>query len=163
MYSNIYPGSYLTPPGTFPSSTSPSTQGHQNGNSPLQRDSSTSPFPKRAATPMWTHDSSRERAAESRFSRFSLASMSNAFMDVVRPRHDAQENQESRGRTLEKGASLSQSRGRALDAGTTPNPAGSKERSTLNMISDLLRPEESKDHRSDWQEFKKGKPSASCS
>jgi hypothetical protein len=75
--------------------------------------------------------------------------MSNAFMDVVRLRHDAQET-EARGRTLEKGA---QPRGRA---GTVSNPVESRERSTLDVIGDLLRPEEPKDHGSNWQEFKKG-------
>ena len=90
-------------------------------------------------------------------SRFSLASMSNAILDVMRTRHGGDEPVSPRGRLLEKGNAPvadngSWSRGRPLVKSV-------RERSTVGMLVDILKPDHSEDSKKDganWKEFKKG-------
>ncbi|KAF8346017.1 hypothetical protein F5887DRAFT_146677 [Amanita rubescens] len=90
-------------------------------------------------------------------SRFSLASMSNAILDVMRPRQSGDEPISPRGRLLEKGNAPvadngSWSRGRPLVKSV-------RDRSTVGMLVDILKPDHSEDSKKDganWKEFKKG-------
>jgi hypothetical protein len=111
-----------------------------------------------SVTPGSYRDSSHERQGRSR-SRFSLASMSSAMLDVMRPRHVVDEAIPSRGRLPEKGNVRvvdqgSRSRGRPLE-----KPARDHERSTFAILSDALRADhhgENKTEGVNWKEFKKG-------
>jgi len=90
-------------------------------------------------------------------SRFSLASMSNAILDVMRTRHGGDEPISPRGRLLEKGNAPvadngSRSRGRPLVKSV-------RERSAVGMLVDMLKSDHSEDPKKDganWKEFKKG-------
>lgn len=127
----------------------------------------------RSITPNHRCDNSHERKGRSR-SRFSLAYMSNALLDVMRPKqshYDADENL-ARGRPLEKNNpvvrdDMSPSRGRPLGKGwmtvgnqmSNERPTQSKERTTLGMLGDILKLDYHDDCKGDgvtWKEFKKG-------
>ncbi|PFH52148.1 hypothetical protein AMATHDRAFT_190088 [Amanita thiersii Skay4041] len=107
-------------------------------------------------SPSQRPDSSRERRGRSG-TRFSLASMSNALMHAMRPgtpltpRHSTEDARISqRGRTLEKSSATMQDP-------TSHERGHSKERSTLNKFSEILRGDhDHKDSGSNWKEFKKG-------
>lgn len=111
-----------------------------------------------SVTPGSHRDSSHERQGRSR-SRFSLASMSSAMLDVMRPRHVADEAIPSRGRLPEKGNARvvdqgSRSRGRPLE-----KSARDHERSPFAILSDALKADHHGEHKTqgaNWKEFKKG-------
>lgn len=92
-------------------------------------------------------------------SRFSLASMSNAILDVMRTRHGGDESISPRGRLPVKGNAPvadndSRSRGRPLVKSLRDH-----ERSTVGMLVDMLKSDHSEDPKKDganWKEFKKG-------
>lgn len=111
-----------------------------------------------SVTPSSHRDNSSEYRGRSR-SRFSLAFMSSAILDVMRPRHVADDAIPSRGRLPEKGNTRvvdqgSRSRGRPLE-----KPARDHERSTFAILSDALKADhhgENKTEGANWKEFKKG-------
>ncbi|KAF8622692.1 hypothetical protein AX15_006791 [Amanita polypyramis BW_CC] len=125
----------------------------------------------RSITPHRNRDTSHDRQGRSH-SRFSLASMSYALLDVMRPRqgHSLDESQ-ARGRTLEKGHApirdqASETRGRPLQKGQmvvrnqVPGEryVGSEDRTTLGVLGDILKHDHQEQYKENvnWKEFKKG-------